>query len=107
MDEFTGPKNQPPPSHHEERGGRGGGRETKKGACHQERRGNEERERETKMSGSCREEPLGEGQSSSWAGKFRVRGRVYQVRTKGCRESLEARSALVCEICISIFCPGI
>lgn len=31
--------------------------------------------KEIKMSGSYREEPLGEGQPSSWARKFRVGGR--------------------------------
>uniref|UniRef100_A0A0V1KHR0 Uncharacterized protein n=1 Tax=Trichinella nativa TaxID=6335 RepID=A0A0V1KHR0_9BILA len=30
------------------------------------------------MSGLYREEPLGEGQPSPWAGKFRVGGRVCQ-----------------------------
>jgi len=56
------------------------------------------------MSG-YREEPLGEGQPRSWAGKFKVGGRVCQVGTEGCWENLEAKSALVCKICTSVFCP--
>ena len=60
----------------------------------------------TKMSGLYREEPLGEGQPSPWAGKFRVGGRVCQVGTEGCWENLEARSALICNIYTSIPCLG-
>jgi hypothetical protein len=63
--------------------------------------------RETKMSGLYREEPLGEGQASPWAGKFRVGGRVCQVRTEGCWENLEARFALLCKISTSVPCPGV
>jgi hypothetical protein len=48
----------------------------------------EKRRGETEMFGLYREEPLGEGQPSPWAGKFRVRGRVHKVGTEGCRESL-------------------
>jgi len=55
------------------------------------------RQGETKMSGLCREEPLGEGQPRLWVGKFRVGGGVCQVGTEGCWESLEARSALICK----------
>ena len=61
----------------------------------------------TKMSGLYREEPLGEGQPSPWAGKFRVGGRVCQVGTEGCWENLEARSALVCKICTAVPCSGV
>lgn len=50
------------------------------------------------MSGLYSKEPLGEGQLSPWAGKFRVGGRMCQVGTEGCWEILEARSALVCKI---------
>jgi hypothetical protein len=53
-----------------------------------------------------REEPLGEGQLSPWAGKFRVGGRICQVETEGCWENLEARSALVFKICTSVVCVG-
>ena len=59
------------------------------------------------MFGLYREEPLGEGQPSPWAGKFRVGGRVCQVGTEGCWENLEARSALVCKICTSDPYPGV
>ena len=72
----------------------------------EKRRGRRERRRqskETKMSGLYREEPLGQGQPSSSAGKFRVEGRVCQVRTEGCWENLKARSALLCKICM----PGL
>ena len=54
------------------------------------------------MSGLYREEPLGEGQPSPWAGKFRVGGRVCQVGTEGCWENLKARSALICKIIKSL-----
>lgn len=70
---------------------RGGGREREKGCpCREDRS-----EGETKMSGFYREKPLGEGQPSPWAGKFRVGGRVCHVGTEGCWEILEARSALL------------
>lgn len=48
---------------------------------HAEREKKEEREKEreeTKMSGLCREEPVGEGQLSPCTGKFRVVGRECQ-----------------------------
>jgi hypothetical protein len=48
------------------------------------------------MSGLYREESLGQGQPSLWAGKFRVWGRICQV--EGCWENLEARSALICKM---------
>ena len=49
-------------------------KETERGRDTEER--DRERTRgETKMSGLYREEPLGEGQPSPWAGKFRVEGR--------------------------------
>jgi len=54
----------------------------------------EEREGETKMFGLVKEEPLGEGQPNTWAGKFRVGGSVCQIGTEGCWENLETRSAL-------------
>ena len=44
------------------------------------------------------EEPLGEGQPSPRAGKFRVEDRMCQVETEGCWENLEAGSALVRKI---------
>jgi hypothetical protein len=53
------------------------------------------------MSGIYKEEPLGEGQPSPWARKFRVGGRVCQVGAERCWENLEARSALVWKICPS------
>jgi hypothetical protein len=62
---------------------------------------------ETKMSGLYRAEPLREWQPSPWVGKLRFGGRVCQVGTKGCWEKLEARSALVCQICTSAPCPGV
>ena len=67
----------------------------------EKRRGRRERRRqskETKMSGLYREEPV------SW--NIRVGGRVFQVRTEGCWENLEARSALMCKICMSAPCLG-
>lgn len=89
-------------SHHGKIGGEGQGTERERGVgtC-RERRG------ETKMSGLYREKPLGEGQPSPWSGKFKVGGRVCLVGTKECLENLEARSALVCKICTSVFCPGV
>ena len=44
--------------------------------------------REIKISALCREESLGEGQPSPWAGKFKVGGRVCQSGTEGCWENL-------------------
>lgn len=58
------------------------------------------------MSGWYREEPLGDGQPSSWAGKFRVGDRICQKETAGCWENLEVRSALICKIRTSVPCPG-
>lgn len=49
------------------------------------------------MFGLYIEEPLWEGQSSSWAGKFRIEGGVCQVGTEGPWENLGARSTLVCK----------
>jgi hypothetical protein len=43
------------------------------------------------------EELLGEGQPSSWPGKFRIGSRLCQVGTEGCWENLKARSALLCK----------
>jgi hypothetical protein len=57
-----------------------------------------------KISGLYKEEPLGEGQASSWAGKCRVGGRVCQV---GAEENQEAGSSLMCKICTSVPCPGV
>ena len=99
-DEFTGPKDLGQGSHRGEKKGVGEGRGYRK------REGERKREsRETKMSGLYREEPLKEGPPSLWARKFRVGGGVYQVRTEGCWENLEARPALVCKICTSVPCP--
>ena len=90
----------------------GGGEEGEKGALDHEHRASREKKREggrkgeDKMSGLYREEPLGEGQPRSWAGEFRVGGRVCQVGTEGCWENLEARSVLMCKICTSVPCPG-
>jgi hypothetical protein len=50
------------------------------------------------MSGLYREEPV------SW--NIRVGGRVFQVRTEGCWENLEARSALMCKTCTAVSVPG-
>ena len=50
-----------------------------------------------KKSELYREEPLGEGQPSPWAGKFRVGGGICRVGTEECWESLKARSALICK----------
>jgi hypothetical protein len=72
-----------------------------------EREGERTGERgETKMSGLYREEPLGEGLPSLWAGKFSFGGRVCPVGTEGYWENQEARSALVCKIGTSVPCPG-
>lgn len=105
--EFTGPKDQGQGSHHRERGSGGGKRrreKEKKGNLHRERR----KERgQTKMSALYREEPLGEGQPSLWAGNFRIRGKVGQVETEGCWENLENRSALVYKISASVPCSRI
>lgn len=51
---------------------RAGGRRRERAST--EREGEERGE--TKMSGLYREEPLGEGQPSPWAGEFRVGSRV-------------------------------
>jgi hypothetical protein len=64
-------------------------------------------EKEPKMFGLYREDPLGERQPSPWAGKFRAVGRVCQVGTEGCWENLEARSALVCKMHTSVHCPRV
>jgi hypothetical protein len=79
----------------EERWGEG---KREKGCWHRERErreGEKEEEEEEGGSGLYREEPLGEGQLSSWAGKCRVGGRMCQVGTEGCWENLEARSILM------------
>ena len=68
------------------------------------RREEVERKRASKMSELYMEDTLGEEQPNTWAGKFRVGGRVCQVGTEGCWENLEARSALICKIYISIPC---
>ena len=68
--------------------------------------GEGEGERTCKMSRLYREEPLGEGQPSSWVEKFKVVGRVCQVGTEGCWENLEARSAVLCKICTLVSVPG-
>jgi len=54
------------------------------------------------MSELYKEELLEEEQPSPWAGKFRAGSRGCQVRNEGCWENLEARSALLCEICTSV-----
>lgn len=62
---------------------------------------------ETKICGLYREEPLREGQPSSWDGKLRVGSRVCQVGTERCWENLEeARSALLCKIFTPVPFPG-
>jgi len=66
VDEFSGPNWDQGSRSRERSVGEG---EKREGGSHTEMR---RRERETKMSGLYREEPLGEG-----AGKFRVGGRVY------------------------------
>jgi hypothetical protein len=66
----------------------------------------ERRRRDAQMSGLYREGPLGKGQPSPWAGKFRVGSRLCHVGTEGCWENLEARSALLCKICTSAPGPG-
>jgi hypothetical protein len=58
------------------------------------------------MSGLYREEPWGKGSPASGLKKFKVGGRVCQVGTEGCRENLEAGTALMCEICTSVPCLG-
>ena len=52
-----------------------------------ERRKGRGRGKRQKMSELYKEEPLGKGQPSPWAGKFKVGGRVCQVGTKGCWEN--------------------
>jgi hypothetical protein len=59
------------------------------------------------MSGLYRKELQGKGQPSPWTGKFKFWDKVCQVGTEGCWENLEARSALVCNICISLPCPRV
>jgi hypothetical protein len=54
-----------------------------------------ERGRENKISILYREKFQKEWKPSPWAEEFRVMGRVFQVRTKGCWENLEPRSTLV------------
>jgi hypothetical protein len=58
--------------------------------------GREKRRRSTILSGMHREEPLGEGQPSRWAGKFKM-GEGGREGVPD-RENLEARSALMCKI---------
>jgi hypothetical protein len=60
--------------------GSGWGEKERKGAP-KEREGR--KKKRDLMSILYREEPLGEGQPSPWAGKFRVLGRVCQVGTEG------------------------
>jgi hypothetical protein len=58
------------------------------------------------MSGLYREEPLGGRKPAAPpppTGRFRVRGRMYQVGIEGYWDDLEARYALICKIC---FGPG-
>ena len=64
------------------KGGEDGKGERKKGHACRERR-----KEEHKTFGFYREEPLGEGQSSPWAGKFKLGDRVSQVGTEGCWEN--------------------
>jgi len=45
------------------------------------------------MSGLYRKELLGEEKPSTWDGKFKIKGMVFQVRTSW--ENLEARSTFV------------
>ena len=74
MDHFTCPKEGGQGTCHRERG-----LEAKRERIHVQR----EEARETQMSGLQREEPLGEGQPSSWAGKFRVGGQGMPDRNRG------------------------
>lgn len=67
-----------------ERGGRGGGGRGKV----------REKRKRAKYLNLYREEPLGGGQASLGAGKFRVGGRVCQAETEGSWENLEVRSSL-------------
>ena len=73
----------------------------------QREKGEREKREEIKMSGLYREEPLGEGQPSPWAGKFRVRSRVCQLGTEGCWENLEAWSALDVKYAPQLFCSRV
>jgi hypothetical protein len=60
------------------------------------------------MSGLFREEPLGTGKPSPFAGKFRVMGvgnGCGMLGREGLRENLEASSALRCKICTSALPP--
>ena len=66
------------------------GRKRERGTCAEK-----EEERKSKKT-KCldyKEDFLGEGQPSPWAGKFKVGGKLCQVVTEGCWENLEARSA--------------
>lgn len=82
-------------------------RKREEGAGSEREEGGEEKEEQGTGGGEGRErerervvllyteEPLGEGQPSPWARKFRVGGRVRQVGTEGCWENLEARSTFI------------
>ena len=87
-------------SHH----GKGEGREReRKSVCIERERGRMKGKRPTCLDS---EEPQKEGQPSSWAGKFRVVGKICQIGTEGCWENLEARSILVSKIHASVPYPG-
>ena len=64
----------------------------------------EREEKRTERPKLYREEPLGEGQPSPWADKFRVGGPVCQAENEGCWENLEARSALICKYAPALIC---
>lgn len=84
------------------------GREKRKKQRHrsQRKRGRRrKREGEAKMSRFYREEPLGNGQPSPWAGKFRVGARVCQEGAEVCWEILVTRSALVCKVGTAVLVP--
>ena len=53
-----------------------------------------------------RKEPLREGQSGIWTGKFKVGGRVCQVGIEGGWKNLEAWFVLICKICACLFSKG-
>ena len=73
-----------------------------------EREGKEKREsKETKMSGSYREDHLGKEQLSPQGRKFRVGSRICQVETERCSGNLEDRSALIFKICTSVPYPKV
>ena len=70
---------------------------------HTQRKKRRRRDTHTRISELYREDPLGEGQPSPWAGKFRVGGRVCQVGTEEFWKTLGGQicfgvSTLVCKI---------